>query len=122
MTQMNPQLEGAEKLEGTYPFDIRQSYRARKLNRFLWNLRLADHRARFVTDEAQACRDAGLSDKEAKLVLSRDWLGMVKYGVPMFCIEKIARVLKVTNLEIYAIFRGESFEDFLKTRRVPDAR
>jgi len=31
-------------------------------------------------------------------------------------------VLKITNLEIYAIFRGESFEDFLKTRRVPDAR
>jgi hypothetical protein len=119
---MNPQLKGAEELEGTYPFDIRQSYRARRLNRFLWNLRLAECRAVFVADEAGACRDAGLSDQETNLVLKRDWLGMVKYGVPMFCIEKIARVLKITNLEIYAIFRGESFEDFLKTRRVPDAR
>jgi protocatechuate 4,5-dioxygenase alpha chain len=119
---MNPQLEGVEKLKGTYPFDIRQSYRARKLNRFLWNLRLAEYRAPFVADPAQACRDAVLSDKETNLVLNRDWLGMVKYGVPMFCIEKIARVLKLTNLEIYAIFRGESFEDFLRTRRVPDAR
>jgi len=119
---MNPQLEGLEQLEGTYPFDIRQSYRARRLNRFLWNLRLAEHRAAFVADEAKACRDGGLSDEETSLVLKRDWLGMVKYGVPMFCLEKIARVLKITNLEIYAIFRGESFEDFLKTRRVPDAR
>ena len=119
---MNPQLEGIEQLEGTYPFDIRQSYHARRLNRFLWNLRLAEHRAAFVADEAKACRDVGLSDEETSLVLNRNWLGMVKYGVPMFCIEKIARVLKITNLEIYAIFRGESFEDFLKTRRVPDAR
>ncbi len=119
---MNRQLEGLEDLEGTYPFDIRQSYRARKLNRFLWNLRLAEYRAPFVADEAKACRDAGLSDFETDLVLERDWLAMVKYGVPMFLIEKIARVLKITNLEIYAIFRGESFEDFLKTRRVPDAR
>jgi len=119
---MNPQLESVDQLEGTYPFDIRQSYRARRLNRFLWNLRLAEHRTAFVAGEAKACRDGGLSDEETELVRKRDWLGMVKYGVPMFCIEKIARVLKITNLEIYAIFRGESFEDFLKTRRVPDAR
>jgi hypothetical protein len=119
---MNPQLQGIEELEGTYPFDLRASYRARKLNRFLWNLRLPEYRAPFVANEEAASRAAGLSDFETDLVLKRDWLGMVKYGVPMFCIEKIARVLKVTNLEIYAIFRGESFEDFLKTRRVPDAR
>ncbi|MEI9988715.1 MAG: hypothetical protein WDM86_01645 [Rhizomicrobium sp.] len=119
---MNPQLEGIEKLEGTYPFDIRGSYRARKLNRFLWNLRLADYRARFTADEAGACREAGLSQPEWELVRNRDWLGMIKYGVPLFLIEKIARVVKITNLEIYAIMRGESFEDFLKTRRVPDAR
>jgi hypothetical protein len=119
---MNPQLQGIEELEGTYPFDLRASYRARKLNRFLWNLRLPEYRAPFVANEEAACRAAGLSDFETDLVLKRDWLGMVKYGVPMFCIEKIARVLKVTNLEIYAIFRGESFQDFLKTRRVPEAR
>lgn len=118
----NRQLDGVETLDGTYPFDIRRSYRARRLNRFLWNLRLAQHREPFVADEAAACRAAGLSGEETRLVLERDWLAMIKYGVPMFLIEKIARVLKLTNLEIYAVMRGESFEDFLKTRRVPDAR
>lgn len=118
---MNPQLEGIEKLEGTYPFDVRQSYRARKLNRFLWHLRLPEYRAPFVANEEAACRAAGLSDYEINLVLKRDWLAMIKYGVPMFLIEKIARVLKITNMEIYAIFRGETFEEFLKTRRVPSA-
>ncbi|HEY0300902.1 MAG TPA: hypothetical protein VGC36_06205 [Rhizomicrobium sp.] len=119
---MNPQLAGLENLEGTYPFDIRGSYRARKLNRFLWNLRLADCRKRFLADEAGACRDFELSQHEWDLVRRRDWLGMIKFGVPLFLIEKIARVVKITNLEIYAIMRGESFEDFLKTRRVPEAR
>lgn len=119
---MNPQLEGVEKLEGTYPFDVRKSYKARKLNRFLWHLRLAEYRASFVADEEAAYDAAGLSDYEENLVRKRDWLGMIKYGVPMFLIEKIARVLKITNMEIYAIFRGQSYEDFLKTRRVPEAR
>ena len=119
---MNPQLEGLEELSGTYPFDLRASYRARKLNRFLWNLRLNEWRDRFLANEDQAGRDAGLSDFERDLVRRRDWLGMIQYGVCFFVIEKIARVVKVTNLEMYAIMRGESFEDFLKTRRVPDAR
>jgi hypothetical protein len=119
---MNLQLQGIEKLSGTYPFDLRASYRARKINRFLWNLRLTDYRDKFVADEDKAMRDAGLSDRERDLVHRRDWLGMIQYGVCFFVIEKIARVLKVTNLEIYAIMRGETFEEFLKTRRVPDAR
>ena len=91
---MNPQLEGIETLSGTYPFDIRASYRARKLNRFLWNLRLAEHRENFVADEDGAMRDAGLSDAEQDLVRRRDWLGLIKYGASFFVLEKIARVLK----------------------------
>lgn len=119
---MNPQLEGIETLPGTYPFDIRTSYRARKLNRFLWNLRLAEHREKFVADEENAMREAGLTDEERDLVRRRDWLGLIKHGASFFVLEKIARVVKVTNLEMYAIMRGETFEEFLKTRRVPDAR
>ena len=119
---MNPQLEGVEDLPGTYPFDLRASYRARRLNRFLNNLRYPDCRARFVADEAAACREAGLSAEETEMVLKRQWLKMIQYGVVLFCIEKILRVLKLTNLELYAMLRGETFEEFLKTRKVPDAR
>ncbi len=52
----------------------------------------------------------------------RDWLGLVKYGANFFVIEKFARVVRMTNLQVYAIMRGESFEDFMQTRRVPHAR
>ncbi|MBW8838059.1 MAG: protocatechuate 3,4-dioxygenase, partial [Burkholderia sp.] len=38
---MNPQLIGVEELTGTYPFDIRQSMKAMRLNRFFWQMREA---------------------------------------------------------------------------------
>lgn len=119
---MYQQLEGVEGLPGTYPFDLRRSYRGRRLNRFLNNLKYPEYRDRFVADEAAACREGGLTREETEMVLKRQWLKMIQYGVVLFSIEKILRVLKMTNLELYAILRGETFEEFLKTRKVPDAR
>jgi protocatechuate 4,5-dioxygenase alpha chain len=119
---MNPQLEGLRDLAGTYPFDLRASHRALKINRFFWNMIRADWRQRFLADAENAMTEAGLSDEEKALVRARDWIGLVRYGVNFFVLEKFARVVKMTNLEVYAAMRGESFEAFMKTRRVPDAR
>jgi hypothetical protein len=119
---MNPQLEGVETIEGTYPFDLRTSMKTLRLNRFFWNFRLASYREQFLHDAVAAMREAGLTDEEQALVDNRDWLGLIKYGVNFFVLEKFARVVRMPNLEVYASMRGESFEDFMKTRRVPDAR
>ena len=119
---MNPQLQGIESLEGTYPFDLRSSMKTLRLNRFFWNLRLAEQRELFQRDENEAMRQAGLNDEERSLVRARDWLGLVRYGVNFFVLEKFARVVRMSNLEVYAQMRGETFEEFLKTRRVPEAR
>jgi protocatechuate 4,5-dioxygenase beta chain len=48
--------------------------------------------------------------------------GLIRYGANFFVLEKFARVLRMSNMQVYAIMRGESYEDFLKTRRVPDAQ
>ncbi|CAN5524852.1 protocatechuate 4,5-dioxygenase subunit alpha [soil metagenome] len=119
---MNPQLEGVEAIEGTYVFDIRTSNRALKLNRFFWNMIRAEYRQRFNEDEERAMLDAGLSDKERALITARDWLGLIQNGANFFVLEKFARVAKKTNMEVYAIMRGETFEEFLATRKVPGAR
>ena len=113
---MNPQLEGIETIEGTDPFDLRKSLHALRLNRFFWNLARPDHRALFSDDPEEAFARAALTDEERDLVRSRDWLGLIRYGV------NFARVVRMSNLEVYAAMRGETFEDFMKTRRVPDAR
>jgi protocatechuate 4,5-dioxygenase alpha chain len=119
---MNPQLEGVETIQGTYPFDLRRSMKALRINRFFWHFRLADQRHAFLRDEGEAMREAGLADEEQALVRARDWIGLIRYGVNFFVLEKFARVVKISNLEVYATMRGESFEEFMKTRRVPDAR
>jgi hypothetical protein len=119
---MNPQLKGIEHIAGTYPFDLRTSIRALRINRFFWNLARQEHRDKWIASPDQALRDAGLSEAECALVRARDWIGLIRYGVNFFVLEKYARVLRVSNLEVYAAMRGESLDDFLKTRRVPDAR
>ena len=119
---MNPQLEGVEALGGTYPFDVARSVERMRINRFFWSLTQPAFRERFVADEAALHREAGLTPEEIALVMARDWLGLVKYGANFFVLEKALRVLKITNLHAYAQMRGETFEEFLATRRVPDMR
>ncbi|MBB5736120.1 hypothetical protein FHT08_001936 [Xanthomonas campestris] len=46
----------------------------------------------------------------------------MRYRANVFVIEKFARLVRMTNLQVDAIMRGESFEDAMQTRRVPDAR
>ena len=56
------------------------------------------------------------------MVRALDWRGMMDYGASFFCLEKLARAKGVSNPEMVAAFRGETLEQFLKTRRVPGAR
>jgi len=118
---MNPQLVGIEELTGTYPFDIRQSMKAMRLNRFFWQMRLPQARELWLNDRKAAYDAASLTEQERALVDATDWLGLIQYGVCFFVLEKFARVVKITNLGMYASMRGETLEAFLKTRRVPDA-
>ena len=119
---MNRQLEGIDEIPGTYPFDLRRSMHSLRLNRFFWGLAKPDNRELFLNDPEEAFDRAELNEEERSLVRARDWLGLVRYGVNFFVLEKFARVVRMSNLEVYARMRGESFEDFMKTRRVPDAR
>ncbi|ADZ71557.1 gallate dioxygenase [Polymorphum gilvum] len=118
----NPQLEGASEIEGTYVFDIQTATKRINLNRFFWNMKNPEFRATFSADEAAACRKAGLTPEETRMVAERDWIGLVRYGANFFVLEKFARLVGETNLEVYAEMRGETFEEFLATRQVPDAR
>jgi gallate dioxygenase len=118
----NPQLAGVEDIAGTYPFDVRKATHALRLNRFIWNMRDPAYRENFKRDERAACAAAALTDEETRLVLDRDWLGLVKYGANFFVLEKFARLAGKSNLEVYAMMRGESFDEFMATRQVPGAR
>ena len=119
---MNPQLEGIESMEGTYLFDLERSSRGLRLNRFLHGLVVPENRALFRDHPEAAMEKAGLTAEEQKLVRNRDWSELIRYGASFFCLEKLARVSGVSNPEIVAAMRGETLEEFLKTRNVPGAR
>jgi hypothetical protein len=119
---MNAQLAGIGDVPGTYPFDLRTSIRALKINRFFWSLAKPENRDLFLTTPQDAFDRAGLDQAERALVQGRDWLGLVRYGVNFFVLENFARTVHISNLQVYAAMRGESLEAFMATRLVPDAR
>ena len=84
-----------------YAFDLERSARGLRLNRFLHSLAIAEKRKLLLE-----------SPEEAMKSLSEDEKDM----------EKLARTKGVSNPEMVAAFRGETLEQFLKTRRVPGAR
>jgi len=110
------QLAGVEKLPGTYPFTQARSLKALRINRFLHRLIQPAWRERFLTDQDAMFAESKLTDAEQKLLRELDWRGMIHYGVSFFLLEKLGAVVGVSNLHIYSAMRGETLEEFQKTR------
>ena len=115
------QLDGADQLQGTYPFTLEQSVRAYRLNKYLRDMVEPDHRALFLSDPEASFALAGLSEAEAGMVTNRDWPAMIHYGAIFFGLEKLAAVLGLPNAVVYAGMRGESLDAFLESRNAPGA-
>ncbi len=113
------ELAGAEKLEGTHPFTLETSLRAYRVNDFLHRLVIPEHRERFVNDPEALFDEFGLSEQEKDLIREKKWIEMIHYGVSFFLLEKMGAVTGVSNPSIYAAMRGQSLEEFQKSRNVP---
>jgi len=110
------QWAGAEKLAGTYPYTLDRSVKAYRLNHFLHRLIEPEFRRRFLADPEPLFAEASLTEEERELVRRRDWRALIRYGVIFFLLEKFGATVGTTNLHIYAAMRGQSLEDFQKTR------
>jgi gallate dioxygenase len=110
------QTRGAEELEGTYPFTLQRSVDHYRINKYLHQLIDPAFRARFLADPEATYEEAGLLPEERDMIARRDWQTMIRYGVIFFLLEKLGAVVGVSNLHIYAAMRGQSLEDFQKTR------
>ena len=103
-----------------YVFDLERSGPVLRLNRFLHDLISSENRKALLEDPEKTMQ--GLTDEEKDMVRRLDWKALQDYGASFFCLEKLARAKGVSNPEMVAAFRGETLEQFLKTRRVPGAR
>jgi gallate dioxygenase len=113
---MARQLDGIEKLEGSYPYTIERSVKAFRINEYLHRMTDPAHRQAFLADPEASFAAAGLTEEERGLIRRRDWRGLIHYGAIFFGLEKLGAVVGISNLHIYAHMRGESLEEFQKTR------
>ena len=107
---------GLDKLPGTYPFTLDQSVKSYRINSFLHRLLEPEQRRRFLSEPEPMFEAAGLTEEERDMLRRRDWRALIRYGVLFFLLEKLGAVVGTTNLHIYAAMRGQSLEDFQKTR------
>jgi gallate dioxygenase len=90
--------------------------RTYRINDYLHRMIEPAHRQAFLADPEASFEAARLSPEERDLIRRRDWRGLIHYGAIFFGLEKLGAVVGVSNLHIYAAMRGESLEDFQKTR------
>jgi gallate dioxygenase len=114
--RMAEQLKGIEALEGTYPFDLERSVAHYTFNAFLHELVVPEHRAAFMSDPEALFEKWSLPEHERDMIRRRAWQEMMRYGAIFFVLEKLAAVVGVPNPAVYAAFRGQTLDDFLKTR------
>jgi gallate dioxygenase len=110
------QLDGLERLSGTYPFTLERSAKAYRLNGFLHDLTIPAHREAFRRDPTALMSSRGLTEQEMDLVNRRAWRELIHYGAIFFVLEKLAAVVGVSNLHIYAAMRGQTLQEFQQTR------
>jgi gallate dioxygenase len=120
-SHMARQLEGIERLEGSYPFTLDRSVKAYRINEYLHRMVLPEHRAAFRENPEASFEAAALTEEERDLIRRRDWRGLMHYGAIFFMLEKLGAVVGVSNPHIYAAMRGESLEAFQRTRNAPGA-
>jgi gallate dioxygenase len=114
--RIGQQWAGIERLPGTYPFTLSRSVKAYRLNYFLHSLIQPEKRQQFVDDPEPLFEEMRLTGEERDMLRRLDWRALIHYGAIFFLLEKLGAVVGTTNLHIYAAMRGESLEDFQKTR------
>src|SRR5262249_14022568 len=94
--------------------------RAYRFSKFCMPLNDPEERAKFIRDPDAYMEAAGLSDAEARLVRGQDWAAMIQHGTNIHLVLRLAATLGVSQNRLGAMIRGETYEQFLSTRNVPE--
>jgi len=114
--------EFANPMPDRYLLTVSLAQQAYRLSAFCKGLMRPENREAFRADTEKAMRDAGLAESEKQLVRDRDWMGMVRYGVTHFLVFRIAGMFGEGLVGVAARMRGETLEEFRKSRRVWEER
>jgi protocatechuate 4,5-dioxygenase, alpha chain len=102
----------ARSLQGTYLFDGARAGKNYALNKMCMSLTSPENRAAFAANEQAYCRKFALDDETARLVMSRDWIGMVRSGGNIYYVYKLAAIDHVSMQHVGAQQNAMTLEQF----------
>lgn len=116
---MSKETGHSDHIPGTYVFTGQRSKQGYKLNRFAYSLNQAKNRDAFLDDPNTFMDSCGLSQWEKEKVLAEDYKSLVEEGGG--CIYMLLKIGSVTGAGLATLGaqqRGESKDEFMKTRNV----
>ena len=110
-------------IPGTYVFDHTRSRLGYELNKLAHSLTDKQNRESFRADEERYMALYKLTDDQRDAIRRRDWLRLIKVcGGNIYYVYKIGAAVGDGLYHMGAQMRGESFDEFLKTRKNQGAR
>jgi protocatechuate 4,5-dioxygenase, alpha chain len=103
-------------IAGTTVFTGERSRRGYRINKFAMSLTDPANRDAFKADERGYMASFGLTEAEAELVARRDWKGLIEAGGNIYVLLKVGGAVGQNLLQMGAQMRGETFDEFMKTR------
>lgn len=110
-----------KQIPDTSIFDLRLSRRGVRLNRMCASLCDPRNRDAFKADEEAYLAKFLLNEQEKNLVRKRDFRGLIEGGLNIYMMLKLGAVTGNSLYRMGAQMRGESYEEFLKTRNISGA-
>ena len=102
-------------------FDLRLSRRGRRLNRMCTALCSPAERDAFKRDEEAFMTRFSLTEDEKNLIRRRDFKGLIEAGMNIYAMLKVGSATGNSLYRMGAQMRGESYDEFLKTRNISGA-
>ena len=116
---MSKETGHSDHIPGTYVFTGQRSKQGLKLNRFAYSLNEAKNRDAYMQDPVAYMDSCGLSQWEKEKVLAGDFKSLVEEGGgSIYMLLKLGSVTGAGLATLGAQQRGETKEDFMKTRNV----
>ena len=112
---------GLKPIPDTSIFDLRLSRRGARLNRMCTALCSPAEREAFKRDEEAFMERFSLNETEKQLIRKRDFKGLIEAGMNIYAMLKVGSATGNSLYRMGAQMRGESYEQFLKTRNISGA-
>jgi protocatechuate 4,5-dioxygenase alpha chain len=109
---MNWSKHDYEDIPGTYVFDGKHAHGAYSLNKLLFSFCEEGNRTDFDRNPAAYCDKYGLDAKHRDLVLTQDFLGMLRAGANIYYLAKMAIPRGTSVQDAGARFQGITTEEF----------